>query len=97
MYLKFEELSNRSSHSSLSVSQAAISTPKDGSLENLGGGEFLRRNYATPPPSKPQRHENKPSEKPQRWSAGPVDDWESKLFGKQYNFDKQSEGQYSNT
>jgi len=84
---RFEELSHRSSHSSLSVSQVALSTPKDeGSLENLGGGEFLRRNYATPPkqPAKPERLDKKPQ---QRLSSGPVDDWEAKLFGKQYNLE----------
>jgi len=86
-----DALSNKSSHSSLSVSQVALSasTPQDGSLENLGGGEFLRRNYATPPPSKPQKVEPKVNNKTQqqRWSSGPVDDWESKLFGKKYSFE----------
>ncbi|XP_021953772.1 rab11 family-interacting protein 1 isoform X2 [Folsomia candida] len=85
---RFDELSHRSSHSSLSVSQVALSTPKDGSLENLGGGEFMRRSHATPPPVKqpPPKVETKgfpePVTKPHRWSSGAADDWESKLFGK---------------
>lgn len=67
------------------MSQVALSTPKeDGSLENLGGGEFMRRNYATPPPVKHVPKVEKPVEtsKPHRWSSGTADDWESKLFGK---------------
>lgn len=90
---RFDELSHKSSHSSLSVSQVALGTPRDGSLENLGGGEFLRRNYATPPPVKSSSIRSSdhqitsshapPPEKPERWSTGPVDDWETKLFGKQ--------------
>ncbi|CAL8104819.1 unnamed protein product [Orchesella dallaii] len=87
---RFDELSHKSSHSSLSVSQVALSSPRDGSLENLGGGEFLRRNYATPPPVKPKRASDPPPEKPERWSTGPIDDWETKLFGKQNMLDKAS-------
>ena len=81
--LQFDELSHKSSHSSLSVSQVALSTPKDGSLENLGGGEFLRRNYNTPPHGKGPRTpviSNPPENN--RWSTGPVDEWDAKLFGK---------------
>ncbi|CAG7827069.1 unnamed protein product [Allacma fusca] len=81
----FDELSHKSSHSSLSVSQVALSSPKDGSLENLGGGEFLRRNYNTPPPGKPPRTPTAPAPEPHRWSAGPIDEWDAKLFGKQHN------------
>jgi len=86
--LQFDELSHKSSHSSLSVSQhGAMSTPKDGSLENLGGGEFLRKSYATPPP----RTLKAPppvarTEEPKTTSGketNHIDDWESKLFGRQ--------------
>ena len=59
-------------------------------MENLGGGEFLRRNYATPPPKKPSRKTDPAPEKPERWNAAPVDDWETKLFGKQNILDSMS-------
>jgi len=61
-------------------------------LENLGGGEFLRRSYATPPPGKPSRlptayesaeEKNLKSNGTGGGGAGPIDDWESKLFGRQ--------------
>lgn len=78
----------------MSVSQVALSTPKEeGSLENLGGGEFMRKNYVTPPKVKQeQRIIDKLSEikPPNRKSGGPVDDWEAKLFGKQPNFDNKN-------
>jgi len=89
---RFDELSHRSSHSSLSTSQATLPNPKEGSLENLGGSDLMRRNY-TPPPAKQVTIPEKPSEpKPtlNRWSAGPIDDWESKLFGKKSHFDTKS-------
>lgn len=80
----FDELSHKSSHSSLAISQ------RDGSLENLGGGEFLRRNYATPPP--PQQLKSTSTMDKEivsgsnaGFAADSFDDWEAKLFGKQNN------------
>jgi hypothetical protein len=86
---QFDDLSHKSSASSLSASQpAAPSTPTvtttsttlpaANSLENLAGGEFLRRTSAVPP--------TKPPAKPPRTVAAPektVDEWEEKLYGKQ--------------
>lgn len=71
----FDDLSHKSSESSLNTNHAA-STPVVGSIENLAGGEFLRRStIATLPPAKPPRN-IPPSDKH-------VDEWEQKLFGKQ--------------
>ena len=47
---RFDALSHRSSGNSLNVSEnmgvvSKTSTPLSGSLENLGGGELLRKNF----------------------------------------------------
>ena len=80
---QFDDLSHKSSASSLSTTQqppsaANVAPPSNlasgNSLENLAGGEFLRRTSATPPV------------KPPRIPLGSdkaVDEWEQKLFGKQ--------------
>ncbi|XP_054279826.1 rab11 family-interacting protein 1 isoform X3 [Macrosteles quadrilineatus] len=62
------------SHKGSGYSLEANSTPKSGSLENLAGGEILRRSENTPP-AKPPRTIVPPPE--------PVmDEWEQKLYGK---------------
>ncbi|KAK7788504.1 hypothetical protein R5R35_010278 [Gryllus longicercus] len=71
----FDDLSHKSSESSLNTNNATT-TPVVGSLENLAGGEFLRRTTVSAmPPAKPPRntlsHEKH------------MDEWEQKLFGKQ--------------
>lgn len=78
----FDDLSHNSSTNSLNhnnpIKEPTITTSSSttnvsttgGSLENLAGGEILRRN-ANPPPKKPPRFESKP-----------VDEWEQKLYGK---------------
>lgn len=67
-----DDLSHKSSASSLNANQAP-GVPAVSSLENLAGGEFLRRNSSTPP-TKPPRHPL-PQEKN-------IDEWQEKLFGK---------------
>ncbi|KAF4532796.1 hypothetical protein B566_EDAN002646 [Ephemera danica] len=91
----FDDLSHKSSASSLSATQppatnapitaaanATATLQPASSLENLAGGEFLRRTSATPsamqitkPPAKPPRTATVPEKS--------VDEWEEKLFGKQ--------------
>ena len=49
-FFRFDALSHRSSGTSLNVSEnlgvvSKTSTPLSGSLENLGGGELLRKNF----------------------------------------------------
>ena len=49
-FFRFDALSHRSSGNSLNVSEnmgvvSKTSTPLSGSLENLGGGELLRKNF----------------------------------------------------
>ena len=49
---RFDALSHRSSGNSLNVSEnlgvvSKTSTPLSGSLENIGGGELLRKNFGT--------------------------------------------------
>ncbi|XP_046682815.1 rab11 family-interacting protein 1 isoform X4 [Homalodisca vitripennis] len=77
-----DDLSHKGSGYSLEIgdrerdnySVATHSSPNSGSLENLAGGEFLRRSD-TLPPAKPPRIINPPPE--------PVlDEWEQKLYGK---------------
>jgi hypothetical protein len=46
------------------------------SLENLAGGEFLRRSSGTPP-AKPPR--NSPEKEGEKKAA---DEWEEKIFGR---------------
>jgi len=63
------------SHKGSGYSLEANSTPKSGSLENLAGGEVLRRSENTPPAKPPRTILPAPPE--------PVlDEWEQKLFGK---------------
>lgn len=66
----FDDLSHKSSASSLSYSNQN-ETAAINSIENLAGGEVLRRHTLAVPPRKPPRFENKP-----------VDEWEAKLYGK---------------
>ncbi|GFG28449.1 hypothetical protein Cfor_00628 [Coptotermes formosanus] len=65
-----DELSHRSSGSSLSANQPFITS---GSLENLAGGEFLSRTSTLQSTSS------------NSWltQARPLDEWEQKLYGKQ--------------
>lgn len=67
----FDDLSHKSSASSISFSNQPENLPIS-SLENLAGGEVLRRHTVAAPPKKPPRFENKPV----------VDEWEAKLYGK---------------
>lgn len=73
--MQFDDLSHKSSGSSLNQSQSTASNNKTAtsSTENLSSTESTRRNtIATVPPVKPPRNDHKPQ-----------DEWESKLFGKQ--------------
>ncbi|XP_059490957.1 rab11 family-interacting protein 1 isoform X2 [Neocloeon triangulifer] len=81
----FDELSHKSSASSLSNSNAVPSSysntstlPVANSLENLAGGEFLRRTSELPPavaaPAKPPRNS------PEKTTI--VDEWDEKIFGR---------------
>lgn len=76
----FDDLSHNGSTNSLNhnikeptpvINPVSTITATDGSLENLAGGEVLRRNTSNAPPKKPPRFESKP-----------VDEWEQKLYGK---------------
>lgn len=67
-----DDLSHKSSGSSLNASQPPV-TPVIGSLENLAGGEFLRRTSTLQIP-----HSSVASTQ-----ARPSDEWEQKLYGKQ--------------
>jgi len=67
-------LSHKSSGSSLNANQTSTATPAAGSLENLAGGEVLRRHAPVPVPA--------PA--PVRLAPNrTVDEWEQKLYGKQ--------------
>ncbi|XP_046407325.1 uncharacterized protein LOC124171933 [Ischnura elegans] len=66
-----DDLSHKSSASSLNASQGPGNQPAN-ALENLAGGEFLRRNSSLPP-SKPPRSATLPEK----------DEWQEKLFGRQ--------------
>ncbi|XP_069694159.1 rab11 family-interacting protein 2 [Periplaneta americana] len=75
-----DDLSHKSSGSSLNANQPSF-TPVAGSLENLAGGEFLRRTSTMqtstfPPPVKPPRSSSAPQDK------SVIDEWEEKLYGK---------------
>lgn len=100
---KFEELSHKSSGSSLQVGNMGIvsntSTPLNGSLENLGGGEFLRRSIATPTggsirgtPAGSVRGISKPPRTPSMRSNLVLDEWEAKLLGKKGQFNGSQAG-----
>ncbi|KAL0269773.1 UNVERIFIED_CONTAM: hypothetical protein PYX00_007395 [Menopon gallinae] len=66
----FDNLSHKSSGNSLNSSSA---------LENLAGGEFLRRSTKGPPMKPPRVNAiTTPTVTPEK----PVDEWEQKLFGK---------------
>lgn len=71
-YYQLDDLSHKGSGYSLEM--AVNSTPKSGSLENLAGGEFLRRSDV--PPAKPPRTITNPASEPV------MDEWEQKLYGK---------------
>jgi hypothetical protein len=71
-WFQLDDLSHKSSGSSLNANQCPV-TPVAGSLENLAGGEFLRRTSTLQSPCS---------------SAGPtqdrpLDEWGQKLYGKQ--------------
>ena len=69
--LQFDDLSHKSSGSSLNANQTSTVTPVAGSLENLAGGEVLRRTTAAPVPA--------PA--PVRLAPNrTVDEWEQKLY-----------------
>ena len=58
---RFDALSHRSSGNSLNVSEnmgvvSKTSTPLSGSLENLGGGELLRKNFGGANSTSSQRY-----------------------------------------
>ncbi|GLV42957.1 Rab11 interacting protein [Carabus blaptoides fortunei] len=65
-----DELSHNSSASSLNTTGTPVPNAV-GSLENLAGGEVLRRHTVAAPPKKPPRLDSKS-----------VDEWEVKLYGK---------------
>lgn len=66
-----DELSHNSSQSSLNQTGQQVTPNPNESLENLAGGEILRRHTVAVPPKKPPRLDN-----------NPVDEWEQKLYGK---------------
>jgi len=68
-WFQLDELSHKSSCSSLSASQPSV-TP--GSLENLAGGEFLSRTLLQSTNSNSGLTQDRPR-----------DEWDQKLFGKQ--------------
>lgn len=72
-FLQFDDLSHKSSGSSINTNQMSTVTPVVGSLENLAGGEVLRRTSTAP----------MPSPVPVKSSNRTVDEWEQKLYGKQ--------------
>lgn len=69
-----DDLSHKGSGYSLEI--GANSTPRSGSLENLAGGEFLRRSDSTPPVKPPRTIVSPPASEPK------LDEWEQKLYGK---------------
>jgi hypothetical protein len=73
-FLQFDDLSHKSSGSSINTNQTNTVTPVVGSLENLAGGEVLRRTSAAPVPS--------PAPVKSTLNRT-VDEWEQKLYGKQ--------------
>ncbi|CAB3361496.1 Hypothetical predicted protein [Cloeon dipterum] len=82
----FDELSHKSSASSLSTSNAVPSSysntstlPVASSLENLAGGEFLRQTLETPAVVAPAKPPRNVSEKT------PADEWDEKIFGRKDN------------
>ncbi|PNF22192.1 hypothetical protein B7P43_G04937 [Cryptotermes secundus] len=70
----FDDLSHKSSGSSINTNQTNTVTPVVGSLENLAGGEVLRRTSTAPLPS--------PAPLKSTMNRT-VDEWEQKLYGKQ--------------
>lgn len=71
---QFDDLSHKSSGSSINTNQTSTVTPVVGSLENLAGGEVLRRTSTAP----------LPSPAPVKSTLNrTVDEWEQKLYGKQ--------------
>jgi hypothetical protein len=74
LLLQFDDLSHKSSGSSLNANQTSTVTPVAGSLENLAGGEVLRRTTAAAVPA-PAPVKSPPNRT--------VDEWEQKLYGKQ--------------
>jgi len=72
----FDDLSHKSSGSSLNANQTSTVTPVTGSLENLAGGEVLRRTTPAPVPA-PAPLRSAPNRT--------VDEWEQKLYRKQGN------------
>jgi hypothetical protein len=72
--LQFDDLSHKSSGSSINTNQTSTATPVAGSLENLAGGEVLRRTFTAPVLSPvPVKSTGNRT----------VDEWEQKLYGKQ--------------
>lgn len=89
---RFDELSHKSSGSSLNIhgSSGAQHTPVSGSMENLAGGEFLRRSASGVSNSSLGRNTLGPPSKPPRTLlpnpspvtvTPPADEWEQKLYG----------------
>ncbi|XP_021931921.1 rab11 family-interacting protein 1 isoform X2 [Zootermopsis nevadensis] len=70
----FDDLSHKSSGSSINTNQTSTVTPVVGSLENLAGGEVLRRT-STAPVQSPVPVKSTVNRT--------VDEWERKLYGKQ--------------
>ncbi|PSN34063.1 hypothetical protein C0J52_12824 [Blattella germanica] len=68
----FDDLSHKSSGSSLNTNQNSNATPVTGSLENLAGGELLRRSTITT---------STPTIIKTPVQSKPVDEWEQKLYG----------------
>lgn len=71
-WFQLDDLSHKGSGSSLNASQSPV-TPVIGSLENLAGGEFLRRTSTL----------QIPRSSGGSTQARPSDEWEQKLYGKQ--------------
>lgn len=68
-WFQLDELSHKSSGSSLNASQPSVNP---GSLENLAGGEFLSRTLQQSSTSNSGLTQDRP-----------LDEWEQKLYGKQ--------------
>nr|XP_018903611.1 PREDICTED: rab11 family-interacting protein 1 isoform X2 [Bemisia tabaci] len=77
----FEDLSQRGSTGSLSFTQT--NTPVSGSMENLAGGEFLRKSIANSSVGSNPSTTSAPAKPPRATPPEPkVDEWEQKLYAK---------------
>lgn len=94
----FDDLSHKSSGSSLNVNNSStlprsnkyVPSPANASLENLGGGELLRRSTSsgiissekTPPPKPVRLGLDDITQAPKTINLKPSDEWSQKLYNK---------------